>query len=77
MRGGTPIEIDPMGVVTPWGGELLNHYFCCQIRNQRGRFTPRGFLLEEFFENFDFFELFEILIHFWFKTWSKLDLNLV
>ena len=52
----TPWESSPHGV-----GNGLNHYFGCQIRNQRGRFTPGGFLLEKFFENFDLFELFEIV----------------
>ena len=27
----------------------INHYFGYQIRNQRRRFTPGGFLLKEFF----------------------------
>ena len=36
---------------------LINQYFGCQIRDQRGRFTPGGFVLEKFFENVDFFQL--------------------
>ena len=58
-------------------GRGLNHYFGCQIRDQRGRFTPGGFLLEEFFEKFEFFDKKKKWSQFWFKTWSKLDLNLV
>ena len=52
---------------TPWEssrhgvGKALNHYFGCQIRDQRSRFTPGGFLLEEFLEKLDFFKLFKVL----------------
>ena len=41
----------------------IKHYFGCQIRNQRGRFTPGGSLLKEFFQNFDFFVFFYIFLN--------------
>ena len=39
---------------------LINHYFGYHIRDQRGRFTPGGSLLKEFFFfwNFDFLNVF-------------------
>ena len=62
VQGGTPRPLDFSSVHAASGVESpINHYFVCQIRNLRGRFTPGGFLLEEFFEKFDFFELFEII----------------
>ena len=42
-----------------WGTQnLINRCFDYHIRNQRGRFTPGGSLLKEFFWNFDFFCIF-------------------
>ena len=45
-RGGIrPWGYAPVGVVK----NAINHYFGGQIRIQRSRFTPGGFLLEEVF----------------------------
>ena len=43
--GYPPVGYPPVGGIK----NLINHYFGCQIRILRGRFTPGGFLLEEFF----------------------------
>ena len=40
-----------MGVIK----NFINRYFEYHIRDQRGRFTPGGFLLEEVFEFLGFF----------------------
>lgn len=52
---------------------IFIHYSGCQIRIIRGRFTPRGFLLEKFFWRLNILMLFCFLVAFW----CKLDLNLV
>ena len=76
--GVPPFKSTPWESSRPGVGRGLNHYFGCQIRNQRGRFTPGGFLLEEFFENFVFFfsNFLKFWHHCWFKIWSKPCLNL-
>ena len=40
----------------------INHYFGYQIRILRGRFTPVGSVVKEFFEKFDFFLFLESIL---------------
>ena len=47
-RGYAPVGYAPI-LLSFFIKNLINHYFGCQIRILRGRFTPGGFLLKEGF----------------------------
>ena len=58
---GPPVGVSARGVIK----NPISHYFGCQIRILRGRFTPSGFLLKEVFQNFIFlyFGIFSNIFH--------------
>ena len=58
LFGLRPWGVPPGGFSAPGGIQnLINHYFGCQIRILRGRFSPGGSLLEELFLMFDFINI--------------------